>query len=89
MRACALAGSTMRAATAAAHSILEIRHVCTKSLLLNSVPLNDPLHKMGTVAKPAKRTAKRKSRWMDGFSIGDPAPRGAPLPATPVALRAP
>ena len=31
MRACALADSTTKAATAAAHSILEIRLVCTKS----------------------------------------------------------
>ena len=50
MRTCALAGSTMRAATAAAHSILEIRYVCTKSILLNSVPLNGPPHKMGSVS---------------------------------------
>ena len=38
---------------------------------------------------PAKRAAKRNSRWMDGFSIGDPAQRQARSPATPVALRAP
>ena len=38
---------------------------------------------------PTKRTPQRKSRWMDGFSIRDPAPRRAPSPATPVALRAP
>ncbi|MFQ5724026.1 MAG: ISNCY family transposase [Terriglobia bacterium] len=38
---------------------------------------------------PAKRERKRKSRWMEGFSLGGGAGRGSRSPATPVALRAP
>ena len=47
------------------------------------------------VAKAARKTPannkqpKNKSRWMDGFVLGGPAKRRQPLPATPVALRAP
>ena len=47
------------------------------------------------IAKAARKTpannkqAKKKSRWMDGFVLGDPAKRRRPPPATPVALRAP
>ena len=47
------------------------------------------------IAKAARKTpannkqAKKKSRWMDGFVLGDPAKRRQPPPATPVALRAP
>ena len=36
-----------------------------------------------------KKQAKKKSRRMDGFVLGDPPKRRQPLPATPVALRAP
>ena len=38
---------------------------------------------------PTQQPNKNKRRWMDGFVLGDPAKRGEPLPATPVALRAP
>ena len=38
---------------------------------------------------PTKQPKKSKARWMDGFVLGDPAKRREPLPATPVALRAP
>jgi transposase len=38
---------------------------------------------------PTKQPSRRKRRWMDGFVLGDPAQRHGPLPATPVALRAP
>lgn len=37
-------------------------------------------------SKPA--SAKRKSRWMDGFRVGNPAKRAGLLPAPPAALRA-
>ena len=51
--------------------------------------VDKPASKARTQKTPAQRTAKRKSRCMDGFSIRDPAPRRPPSPATPVALRAP
>ena len=46
-------------------------------------------------AQPTKPASKPRAkgkpnrRWMDGFSVGDPAKRRPPLSAAPVALRAP
>jgi len=66
----------------------------------NTIPLRECLHADGAPAqppvKPTRKTAvppppskKSKRRWMDGFVLGNPAKRHEPLPATPVALRAP
>lgn len=63
------------------------------------IPLRECVDADGTPARsaaPASRKTpartqqpkKNKRRWMDGFVVGDPAKR-EPLPATPVALRAP
>ena len=67
----------------------EIRYAWKASKVGAHSAVDKPASKARTQKTPAQRTAKRKSRWMDGFSIRDPAPRRPPSPATPVALRAP
>ena len=62
--------------------------------------LQECLEADGTPARPTAKAARKtpannkqprksKRRWMDGFVLADPAKRREPLPATPVALRAP
>lgn len=60
--------------------------VATNSSTTDAV--DKPARKAPTRKAPAKRRPKHKSRRMDGFSIGDPAPRRArATPVEPMAIR--